>query len=89
MVATVWHNDAPLVTLGVAVHSRDGAQLWRTLHKQAELPVETSIDSCPTEPWAAVLLHAELAFYPDTADWLVDFERCLAWAFYRLSQELH
>jgi hypothetical protein len=89
MVATIWRGDAPLVTLGVAVHSRDGAQLWRTLHTQAELPVETSPDNCPPEPWVAVLLHVGLALYPDAADWLGDFERCLAWAFYLLSQEQH
>lgn len=81
MIVTVWCGDIPLVTLGVALHSRDGAQLWRTLHRTDEIPVMTSPDKWPPEPWAAALLHVGLALHSDAADWLGDFERCMAWAF--------
>lgn len=67
----------PLVTFGVAAHSRCGASLWRLL---TEVPVRVSSDPCPEEPWCAVRLEAGLAVYPAAAHWLGDMERCIAWA---------
>ena len=34
----------------------------------------------PEPPWCAVEIHPALALYPAAAEWLGDFERCVAWA---------
>jgi hypothetical protein len=73
----------PLVTIGVATHSRCGAALWRPLHQGevVSLRDEASPPPCPPEPWCAARIEPALAFYgPETALALGDFERCLAWA---------
>lgn len=82
LVLTVWRGDAPIVTMGIALHSRDGAGLWRALHETAKAPIKTSAERCPPEPWAAVLIHGGLLLASDAIEWLGDFERCIAWAFY-------
>lgn len=71
----------PLVDLAIGAHSRCGAALWRSLHADAAGNAATSADRVPPEPWLAVRLHQSgLVFAPMTAEWLGDFERCLAWA---------
>ena len=73
----------PLVTIGIATHSRCGAPLWTRLHAQAELlglAVATDPIRCPPEPWCAALIYPAAATYPDVLEWLGDLERCLAWA---------
>lgn len=65
----------PLVTIGVAKHSRCGAALWARLGGAGDQPLT---------PWCAVRLEPALAAegVGDGAPvhWLGDFERCLAWA---------
>lgn len=68
----------PLVTFGVAAHSRCGARLWRTMHEGRELA--TSGSPCPPEPWIAVIVHPTSVAAPEAFAWLADFERCVAWA---------
>ena len=67
----------PLVTIGVAAHSRCGASIWRLL---TEVPARIDAGPCPREPWCAARLETGLAVYPGAAHWLGDMERCLAWA---------
>src|SRR5690606_32854111 len=90
LIATVWgplteiRNSAPmclpLVTFGVAEHSRGGAKLWRMLHQAREPEVQTSPDNCPPEPWVAARMEVGIALLPEHAEWIGDFERCVGWA---------
>lgn len=84
-VATVYGAaDIPIVTIGIATHSRCGAETWRALHKSATATVvATSIDRCPPEPWCAARLEIGAAYHAAAMEWLGDFERCMAWAFVR------
>ncbi len=80
---TVREPQGPaLVTFGVAVKSRPGAVLWRELHaiREPGVPIATRADDLPPTPWLAVLVHLPLMFAMQHADWIGDFERCLAWA---------
>lgn len=67
----------PLITLGVAQRSRQGAALWQMLVQAFGNPLGVTR---PAEPWIAVTLHPTLSRYPNAAMWLGDFERCVAWA---------
>lgn len=79
MSCTVYAGASPLVTVGVATHSRCGAVLWRGLYGSA--PAQARPEQ-PPAPWCGVVLHLDaLAMYRDAMVWLGDFERCLAWAF--------
>lgn len=87
-VWTVWawlpEGRAPVVTLGVAFHSRCGAQLWRLLHEDAEwtgIELQTDPERCPPEPWIGARLDIGSAVMPaEVMLRLGDFERCVAWA---------
>ena len=88
LTATVWADGPPSVeiaTIGVALHSRCGATLWRDLHRYASLPAATQAGRCPPEPWvAAAIDRGALAMgHLPAMEWMGDFERCLAWAFAR------
>lgn len=54
MIATIWHQEAPVVTFGVARNSRAGAGLWRILIRQ-EIgpPMVLDESSRPEAPWIA------------------------------------
>lgn len=84
LAVTVMHgDDLPLVTFGVASHSRCGARLWRMLTAGAlvtEGGRHLSPARAPQEPWCAARLEPGLAYMPDSAAWLGDLERCIAWA---------
>jgi hypothetical protein len=84
MVATISHDEAPLVTFGVvAAHSRCGAGLWRMLCSGAlvaEGARHLHPDRAPQEPWCASRLEIGITLMPDAARWLGDLERCVAWA---------
>lgn len=67
----------PLVTFGVARRSRGAAKLWDGLVKQVPAG---PCGAMPGAPWLAVLLHPSIVTFPDAANWLGDFERCVAWA---------
>ncbi len=80
-LVTAWRGDAPLVTTGIAAHSRCGAELWRRLHDAPWTPLATAGTARPPEPWCAALLQPGLALHPSAAHWLGDYERVMAWAF--------
>lgn len=87
MVATVWADGPPsevVATIGIALRSLCGAKLWRELHQWGETPVVTDPARCPQEPWIAAALDTGIVRHPDAAEWLGDFERCLAWAWLEL-----
>lgn len=67
----------PLVTMGLAHRSRHAAPLWDELC--AAMPSRPSVDM-PAAPWLAVITHPTLAAHRSAAEWLGDFERCIAWA---------
>jgi hypothetical protein len=75
MVATVHHDAVPVVTIGIATHSRCGSRLWRLMHSSG-----IAMAACPPEPWVAALILPGLVDAMDAASWLGDFERCLGWA---------
>ncbi len=83
LTAVVWADGPPsesIATIGVATHSRCGASLWRHLHRWGTAPVTTDPASVPPEPWVAAALEAGIVQHVGAAEWLGDFERCLAWA---------
>jgi hypothetical protein len=67
----------PLITMGVAQRSRQGAPLWSML-----ISAFGSVAGLqqPGTPWCAVAVHPSIAAYDGPVDWLGDFERCVAWA---------
>jgi hypothetical protein len=65
----------PLVTFGVARRSRGAGQLWDQLAKASG-----ATTAPPPVPWCAVIIYPTLKAFPDAANWLGDFERCVAWA---------
>lgn len=83
LIATVWRNEVPIVTIGVAMGLSEGSDLWKIMHQDQIWPLTlaTREDQCPTDPWCAAKIQPGLMLYPDAARWLGDFERCLAWAF--------
>jgi len=90
LLVTVMHGeDLPLVTFGVAAHSRGGAQLWRLLCEGAITTAGHRLDPDrpPQEPWCAARLEPGIGYMLGSAEWLGDFERCLAWAWLDLLAE--
>ena len=76
-------DDVPMLTLGIASHSRCGAALWRIMHQDRTDPMpalKTAGQPCPDEPWLAARLEIGAAIYPEAMKWIGDWERCLAWA---------
>lgn len=70
-------RDMPFVTMGVALRSRSAHRLWRAL---VGLVDSDPAISPPQAPWLAVHLWPTVALDPSALQWLVDFERCLGWA---------
>lgn len=82
LLATVLRGDIPLITYGVARHSRDGAKLWHMLHDSATVPLRSDPDRRPPEPWCAARMDGGLRM-PQDADLSVRlgaYGRCLGWA---------
>ena len=66
-----------VVTLGVAARSRQAPKLWELL---TDMPgVKTGLQR-PEAPWCAVVVHPRLVRHLLAAEWLGDFEHCVAWA---------
>lgn len=85
LTATVWADGPPsecICTIGVALHSRCGAGLWRALHRYGTTAVVTDPERCPPEPWVAAALEAPIAQHVAATEWLGDMERCIAWAWW-------
>ena len=78
-------DGVPLVTFGVAQRPGYGSDLWAKLAgKFGALP---GLEK-PLEPWLAVAIHPGLALHSETAGWLGDFERCVAWAWVTRNPDL-
>jgi len=90
LLGTVWapvvtsSKPVPVVTIGVAEHSRCGRRLWQLMHDVAERtgmpPLATDRNNPPQEPWCAARIEIGSVAALETMEWLGDFERCLAWA---------
>lgn len=72
-------KSPPLISMGVAQRSRHGAALWPLMTGTVMPPAKPSVQR-PGEPWAAVAIWPTAALYPESAQWLGDLERCIAWA---------
>lgn len=76
---------APVVSFGLADTEAAAAEIWpllertylQTTDKDPFARADFAAPRQPELPWCAVVLH-----YPIPADWLGDFERCLAWAWF-------
>lgn len=83
LTVTLWGppiggRQVPISTISVA--SR-GSKAWRTLHEQeGGLPLTTSADLPPPEPWCAARLDVGVTVYPEANEWLGEFGRSLGWA---------
>jgi len=74
-------SSRALVTFALAMKSRPGAGLWRTLHAMSWTPpLVTDPATPPPEPWLAGMLHLPALLQPSALSWLGDIERCVAWA---------
>ena len=75
----------PLITLGVAQRSRQGADLWASLTKAFDTARGLEM---PGAPWLAVAVHPGVLVYGGPVEWLGDFERCVAWAWLTRNPDL-
>lgn len=82
----VEHTMLPLLDLAIAVQFGAGATLWRRLHEETDIPVETDPERPPTEPWCAAALLSAIGLHAEATAWLVNLERGLAWALYLMSE---
>lgn len=69
----------PLITMGVAKRSRQGAALWPLLTGPVMPPAKPGLQR-PGEPWCGVAIWPTIALHPEALEWLGDLERCIAWA---------
>jgi hypothetical protein len=73
-------EPTPIVTFGIAAHSRAGAKLWRDLIETATTPV-VAID-CPPEPWIAARIELGAAKAEEESMIMIgDLERVIGWHF--------
>lgn len=91
-MVTLWRLSAagprmPVLHIGIAGHSRCGAELWRTLHEMAgdRLTVVTNPAKPPVTPWCADLLDIGISL--EAATWTGDFSRCVAWTWIEMRGE--
>jgi hypothetical protein len=78
LMATVWEQDRPIVTFGVAPNERVAGIVWEALENGYTGALFQATPPCrpKTVPWCGVII---MFFDPDEG-WVADFERCLAWA---------
>lgn len=63
----------------VAAHSREGAEVWRAMHRMGE-GVRTDGSHQPVTPWLATrILPGAMSLTPDQMAQLADLQECLAW----------
>lgn len=95
LIATAWKklpqemavagtDKMPLVTWGVAVEKDSDSHIWDILLNEAKqfesITGKVSAKKPDRTPWCSVLLLPTIGYDPDSAHWLGDLERCLAWA---------
>lgn len=66
----------PLVTFGIAPNEDAATDIWTAFIKHNR---RTRLVARPQAPWCATILYPTLPAYKDAANWLGDFERCVAW----------
>lgn len=69
----------PIVTLGVALTSRSGAGLWRSLTGGPHPAVAAHLQR-PPAPWCAARAEVGIVRYADRLAELAPLERLIAWA---------
>lgn len=81
------HPHVPILTFGVASNDESSDLAWAPLesmyHQLTDHGILTSVDFAAAKrpesaPWIAAL---PIFASPAEAQWLADFERCVAWAF--------
>lgn len=70
-------TGAPILTFGVAPRSLGAHKLWEMLTSERELSSDPG--EAPPAPWLAVRMEPG-ATRATLADWMPDYERCIAWA---------
>jgi hypothetical protein len=71
----------PLVTFGVAQRSRHAKKLWDLMLSTSQPGQVKPGLSMPEPPFCVARLYlGMLGRYPGAAEWIGDFERCVAWA---------
>jgi hypothetical protein len=95
-VFTVFRDDIPLVHCLLALDANDDGGYWAVLEQMYlavtdKISTESAFPEKPASPpWLAVMLLG-LGYAPEAADWLGDFECCMAWLlidrFYERSDE--
>lgn len=78
LVMTVFAGADALVTFAVAGRSRQSDPLWA--HMTAQHGAAPGL-AAPSTPWLAVAIRPGLTVNSAAAEWLGDFERCVAWTF--------
>lgn len=78
LVMTVFAGAEALVTFAVAGRSRQAGPLWAYMIAQHGAAPGLA---APAAPWLAVALRSGLTVHREAAEWLGDFERCVAWTF--------
>lgn len=80
LLATVSRGIMPLVTIAVAKNAKVSRRLWDHLRRPQMPGMSGAVGDPPRAPWCAAVVYPTLVADPGAADWLGDFERCLAWA---------
>jgi hypothetical protein len=77
LVCHVGHLESgPLVSFGVATKSRQSGELWAWMCAQYG---SRDALTAPKTPWCAVALRPAFVAQHGAAEWIGDFERCVAW----------
>jgi hypothetical protein len=83
-VFTVYNAQIPLVHCILAINASD-EPYWKLLEDvylqiSDKMPIDWALSEKPAStPWLAVVLLSGIAYFPEAAGWLGDFERCFAW----------
>lgn len=80
-------QQVPVLTTGVAGHSRCGAELWRIMHEIQVGGVATSPDQQPSTPWCGDRLEPGMAAVPEIMSWTGDWSRCVAWTWLEVRED--
>lgn len=77
----------PIATIAVAGDGADAcaARTWRALHVNAAShghALATRHWGVPAPPWCATRLDPGVGHHREALDWLSDFARCIAWAWF-------
>lgn len=78
IVDTDFHYAEIRAKLEAAGTPRGAEKLWHLLWTGVEGPA-VPVDAQPDAPWCAVRLELGILADLPAAEWLGDFERCLAW----------